>query len=90
MEVQKPNYSGFVVIGAGLPRTGTLSTRAALNHLLEGACYHMADVMNGGKDVSEFWSKALAGNATKTDWVQHLAGKGYRSGVDYPISIFYR
>jgi len=28
------------VIGAGLSRTGTLSTRAALEELLGGACYH--------------------------------------------------
>ncbi len=26
----RPNYAGFVVIGAGLPRTGTMSLRAAL------------------------------------------------------------
>ena len=30
---QKPNYSGFVVIGAGLPRTGTMSLRAALGQV---------------------------------------------------------
>lgn len=35
-EAQSPNYSGFVVIGAGLPRTGTLSTRSALGTLLDG------------------------------------------------------
>ena len=35
--LQKPNYAGFVVIGAGLPRTGTSSLRAALGHLL-GKC----------------------------------------------------
>jgi hypothetical protein len=34
--LQKENYSGFLVIGAGLPRTGTLSTRSALAQLLEG------------------------------------------------------
>merc|ERR1712218_254404 len=28
------------VIGAGLSRTGTLSTRAALEELLGGSCYH--------------------------------------------------
>ena len=30
---QKPNYSGFVVIGAGLPRTATMSLRAALGQV---------------------------------------------------------
>ena len=33
---QEPNYSGFVVFGAGLPRTGTMSLRAALGQLLQG------------------------------------------------------
>ena len=32
----------LLVIGAGLARTGTLSTRAALEHLLGGPCYHGA------------------------------------------------
>ncbi len=45
-EMGKPNFAGFVVIGAGLPRTGTMSTRAALMHLLDGACYHMLQVGN--------------------------------------------
>ncbi len=30
----KRNYEGFVVIGAGLPRTGTMSMRAALTQVL--------------------------------------------------------
>ena len=37
------NYSGYAVIGAGLPRTGTLSTRHALSHLLQGPIYHMEE-----------------------------------------------
>ena len=46
-ELQKKNNSGFIVIGAGLPRTGTMSLRAALGILLDGACHHMLDVFNG-------------------------------------------
>lgn len=90
MENQKRNYSGFVVIGAGLPRTGTLSTRAALYHLLDGACYHMAEVYREGQEEAVFWKKALDGKLEKKDWVDHLQGKGYRCGVDYPISLFYK
>ncbi len=33
---ERENFSGFVLIGAGLPRTGTSSTRLALAQLLEG------------------------------------------------------
>ena len=40
---QKPNKSGYVAIGAGLPRTGTMSTRHALGILLEGKCHHMLE-----------------------------------------------
>ena len=39
---KKSKADGLLVIGAGLPRTGTLSTRAALQHLLGGPCYHGA------------------------------------------------
>ena len=90
MEAQRKNYSGFVVIGAGLPRTGTLSTRAALFHLLDGACYHMVDVYAGRKKVSGFWQKALDGELRSKDYVDHLQGQGYRSGVDYPVALFYK
>ena len=53
VELQEKNDSGFVVIGAGLPRTGTMSLRAALNVLLVGACHHMVDVFRGSKSVVE-------------------------------------
>ncbi len=33
-ESQSPNFSGFVVFGAGLPRTGTSSLRMALAELV--------------------------------------------------------
>jgi hypothetical protein len=46
-ESQNANYSGFLVIGAGLPRTGTSSLSVALAQLLNGACYHMVSVFQG-------------------------------------------
>ena len=49
---QKPSKAGYVVIGAGLPRTGTMTTRHALGVLLEGKCHHMFDVMMG-EDVDK-------------------------------------
>ena len=54
---QKKNYSGFVLVGAGLPRTGTTSLRAALAILLDGACHHMQDVGTGNSRVSAKLSK---------------------------------
>ena len=54
MKPQKKNYSGFVLVGAGLPRTGTTSLRAALAILLDGACHHMQDVVRGDDRVCMF------------------------------------
>ncbi len=92
LPLQKRNCSGFVVIGAGLPRTGTLSTRAALGQLLDGACYHMFDVASGSNVESDFWNKAMEGKipSNSKDWIDFLQKRGYRAGVDYPISLFYR
>ena len=114
---QKKNYSGFALVGAGLPRTGTTSLRAALGILLDGACHHMQDVGRGNAQVGsnitteqsvlhqnldkleessellqdiEFWYKAMEGEVTSQEWVDKLQGGGYRSGVDYPISLFYK
>jgi hypothetical protein len=53
VELQPKNYDGFVVIGAGLPRTGTMSLRSALGILLNGACHHMFSVVEADKKVSE-------------------------------------
>lgn len=88
--IQKPNYSGFVVIGGGLPRTGTTSLHVALGQLLEGKCYHMKDVMMGGPEEARFWLKAAEGKVAKADWEDFLTKRGYRAGVDFPISLFYK
>jgi hypothetical protein len=53
VDVQPKNYDGFVVIGAGLPRTGTMSLRGALGILLDGACHHMFNVLEADNEVSE-------------------------------------
>ena len=83
----------FVVIGAGLPRTGTLSTRTALIQLLGGKCYHMQDVFEGDQETLEFWTKATNHSddkIPKEEWVQFLEGRQYRAGVDFPIALFYK
>ena len=87
---QKPNFAGFEVIGAGLPRTGTNSLRTALNILLDGAVYHMFQVAFGEKVDANFWEKALKRPMTKREWRDFLVGRGFRGGVDYPISMYYK
>lgn len=89
---QKPSEAGYVVIGAGLPRTGTMSTRHALGVLLEGKCHHMLDAMLGEDSDKEidFWLNAADGKLNKEDWVRHFEGRGYRASVDAPSALFYR
>ena len=89
--------SGLVVIGAGLPRTGTTSTREALVELLGGPCYHMKTVIFEASEDKEHWLKALYDQAnpnekilTDQDWIDFLSGRGYKAGVDYPVSLFYK
>jgi Sulfotransferase domain len=72
------------LIGAGLPRTGTLTQKVALEMLGFGPCYHMVNVLSD-LDQVPLWSEALAG---RPDWTRILGG--YESTVDWPSSFFYR
>ena len=81
-----PNYDGCVVIGAGLPRTGTTSMKAALEKLLNGPCYHGSQLMQGTEEDINHWEKLLNGKVSDKEWINFLEGRGFRSGVDYPIS----
>ncbi len=71
------------VIGAGLGRTGTFSLKLALEQLLDGPCYHMAEVFERPQDVS-VWLQAAKGGAV--DWKALL--EGYAAGVDWPLCSF--
>ncbi len=72
------------VIGAGLPRTGTLSQKVALDMLGVGPCYHMVNVL-AELELVELWQDALDGHA---DWERIFAG--YESTVDWPGGFFYK
>ncbi|GLZ14377.1 sulfotransferase family protein [Actinomadura sp. NBRC 104425] len=73
------------VIGAGLPRTGTASMKAALEQLGFGPCYHMFEVM-AHPDHVDRWLQAASGAAP--DWDRVMAG--YRSCQDWPASFFWK
>jgi hypothetical protein len=72
------------VIGAGLPRTGTLSQKVALEMLGFGPCYHMVNVLTN-LPLSQQWEDALDGDA---DW-DAIFGE-HEATVDWPGSFFYR
>ncbi|MUL43720.1 sulfotransferase family protein [Streptomonospora sp. PA3] len=72
------------VIGAGLPRTGTSSLKAALERLGFGPCYHMFELMRNPGHI-ERWKAAVSDGPT--DWDRVF--EGYRAAVDFPASVFW-
>ncbi len=72
------------VIGSGLGRTGTLSLKAALEHVGFGPCHHMVEVFMKPESIP-LWIAAGEGHP---DW-DAIFGD-FTSMVDYPGCIFYR
>jgi hypothetical protein len=72
------------LIGAGLPRTGTLSQKVALEMLGLAPCYHMVNVL-ADLDLAQLWRQALEGEPS---W-DELFG-GFEATVDWPGSFFWR
>lgn len=72
------------LIGAGLPRTGTLSQKVGLEMLGVAPCYHMVNVL-AELDLAPVWGQALEGEAP---W-EELFG-GFEATVDWPGSFFWR
>jgi hypothetical protein len=72
------------LIGAGMPRTGTLTQKVALEMLGLGPCYHMVDVL-ADLDQAKLWQRALDG---ESPWGQIFGD--FNSTVDWPGGYFYR
>lgn len=72
------------LIGAGLPRTGTLSQKIALEMLGLNPCYHMVTVL-GDLTQAPLWERAVEGDG---QWDEIFGG--YQSTVDWPGGLFYR
>ena len=81
----------IILIGAGLPRTGTKSTHAALSQHLPGKCHHMSSVVTctTGNDA-KFWLAALDGMVSDKDWITFMKAEGLSATVDYPSAYFWR
>lgn len=67
------------VIGSGFGRTGTMSTKIALEQLGFGPCHHMTEVM-GNPGQPAFWDAHAAGQ--DVDWGEVFAD--YQAQVDFP------
>ncbi|GGV01435.1 sulfotransferase family protein [Actinomadura cremea] len=73
------------VIGAGLPRTGTTSMKAALERLGFGPCHHMFEILTNPAQADR-WLPAVGDGPA--DWDRVL--DGYASSQDWPSSGFWR
>jgi hypothetical protein len=72
------------VIGSGLGRTGTFSTKLALEQLGFGPCHHMVEVFEHPHSVP-LWIAAAQG---RPDWDAMF--DGYQSMVDHPGCQYWR
>lgn len=83
-----PNEGGRVddrADWAGLPRTGTLTQKEALELLGLGPCYHWIDVLADLDGQVALWDGALDGRVRPAEILN-----GYRPTVDWPGGAFYR
>lgn len=73
------------IIGAGLPRTGTMSLKASLEILGFKPCYHMIEAANNPHHAYE-WQKLSQGQ--NIDWEVIFAG--YQAALDLPSQRYYK
>ena len=82
--------AGLEVICAGLPRTGTLSLKAALTTLLGGRCYHGFDTLFGSQNDVDFWSSVARNQASDEEIRQFFCSRGCTAAADFPAALFYK
>jgi hypothetical protein len=75
---------GIALIGAGLPRTGTLTQKLAFEELGLAPCYHWVDLL-ADLDQVPLWDRAMDGEPL---W-DELLGES-RSTADWPGGYFFR
>lgn len=67
------------IIGSGFGRTGTMSTKLALEQLGYAPCHHMVEVMVNPAQPA-FWHARAAGESV--DWTEAFAD--YKAQMDFP------
>ena len=75
----------MILIGAGFPRTGTMSLRVALNELGVGPCHHMAAVLMDKKQAP-LWQAIVDGEEPDFEAIY----ASYQSTVDAPGCFYYK
>jgi len=82
---EPPRVMDVQIIGAGLPRTGTMSLKYAIEQLLSGSCYHMHELYQTPEHVG-LWSRVLEG---KTHLLTSILD-GRCAALDWPVSAVWR
>jgi hypothetical protein len=72
------------IIGSGFGRTGTRSTKDALEVLGFGPCYHMEEVIKRPRHARAWLDRA---EGRRVDW--HDLFDGWGSTVDFPASVLW-
>lgn len=75
----------LAIIGSGFGRTGTMSTKMALQQLGFGPCHHMIEVIENPAQPAH-WKAIGAGE--KVVWAEVF--DGYKSQVDWPGAAIWR
>jgi len=83
------SVSELAVIGAGLPRTGTLSVKAALEFLLGGPCYHGSLPFSGREGDQTVWREAFSTESIHPVLECGIL-RGFKAGVDHPFMCWYK
>lgn len=73
------------VIGAGLGRNATMSTKFALEALGYDPCYHMVELLSNARTHVGLWEDVVDGNP---DWDAIFAD--YKATTDYPACTYWR
>ena len=76
----------FILIGCGLPRTGTHSTKVALDMILPGKCYHMYHTL--GHETE--WKNILNEDMTDEEFCNFFISNGFVAGIDAPFCLVYQ
>ncbi|MEM1079738.1 MAG: sulfotransferase family protein [Pseudomonadota bacterium] len=72
------------IIGSGFGRTGTMSTKLAMEELGIGPCHHMVEVMQNPEQRAH-WAAIAEGE--ESDWAEMF--EGFAAQIDNPGAVFW-
>jgi len=87
MSSDRKGGSDLLVIGAGLPRTGTLSLMTALEMLLPGECHHGMKMWQHSDELYDIVTSGCLEDGEKLN--EFFRKHGYVSTADIPLCFHY-